>query len=128
MNFPDVPFDETLFESNVMMKNYWERQTENRSYFAQDERVEEEHIGQDIVELRELSMGSFAVPETESVAETAEIVQSSFGLTEKPSIVLPKANSQETNAIILVVVIAVIVVVAHLYSHRSYKRGKSPRV
>jgi hypothetical protein len=28
--FPDVPFDETMFDSNEMMKNYWNRATENR--------------------------------------------------------------------------------------------------
>ena len=29
--FPDVPFDETLFESNEMMRNYWDRATDTRS-------------------------------------------------------------------------------------------------
>lgn len=47
--FPDVPFDETMFDSNEMMKNYWNRATENRpaprfSDAKQDERREDDEL------------------------------------------------------------------------------------
>ena len=51
MNFPDVPFDETLFESNEMMRNYWDRATQKRSS-AFDSAEEED-------ELRDLTIASF---------------------------------------------------------------------
>ena len=51
MNFPEVPFDETLFESNEMMRNYWDRATEKRSSFV----AREDHD-----ELEELTYAGYA--------------------------------------------------------------------
>jgi hypothetical protein len=79
-NFDSMPFDESLFESNEMMKTYWERSTENRSvHFSQDVRNEERQLPDDIRELHELSMSSYESNSSEKErdeapkAETEEI-------------------------------------------------------
>ena len=56
MSFPDVPIDETLFEGNALMRDYWERSTENRSmHFVPDVRHEELALPDDVAELRAMS-------------------------------------------------------------------------
>lgn len=50
MSFPDVPYDETLFESNELMRNYWENATQKRSAVDTQETIDE---------LYDLSIASF---------------------------------------------------------------------
>jgi hypothetical protein len=59
MSFPEVPIDETLFEGNALMRQYWERSTENRSMnFVPDVRHEELALPDDLAEAaRHLELG-----------------------------------------------------------------------
>ena len=130
MNFPDVPFDESLFEANQMMKTYWERSTENRNVeFVPDARAEDE-LPTDLAELRVLSM--------ETLAEAFEPVV--VAVEERPveppvepiidAIVLPKqlfgglTNTQAAGVgiIVLLAIYIIIISINHYRSRTSHLR------
>jgi hypothetical protein len=74
MNFPDVPFDESLFESNSMMHAYWSRSTD-RQYNIPDARLEEFDDSQDL-RLRSADLlEATAAAEAAAAAEQAEAEQ-----------------------------------------------------
>jgi len=74
MNFPDVPFDESLFESNSMMHACWSRYTE-RQYNIPDARLEEFDDSQDL-RLRSADLlEATAAAEAAAAAEQAEAEQ-----------------------------------------------------
>lgn len=62
MSFPEVPIDESLFEGNALMRQYWERSTENRSMnFVPDVRHEDLALPDDIAELKSLTAQGLAM-------------------------------------------------------------------
>jgi hypothetical protein len=115
-----VPYDESLLDSNEFMKSYWERSTDNRNVaFVQDLRTEE--VIDDFSELRSMSAGAFydvdsdeaavAEPEVPLVAETPEapevpevpevpVVNNEIGPKKKePGTMKPKALELSTSAV-----------------------------
>lgn len=102
MNFPEVPIDESLFEGNALMRDYWERSTQNRSVnFVHDVRLEEQELPDDLAELHRLSDEAYEmakpvapgpamkfVETVEATAPTKAIAE----LDEDP-VVLPKSNA-----------------------------------
>jgi hypothetical protein len=118
MNFPDVPFDESLFEAIDMMKSYWERSTENRSdNFVRDVRTEEHDLPEELRQLRQLTLDSF----TERVMPELEVV----GVPEKASVdALVTEKSVNGYTVVLWIILAAIVVFVvvsqmHHYRYRS---------
>jgi hypothetical protein len=62
MSFPEVPIDESLFEGNALMRQYWERSTENRSMnFVPDARHEDLGLPDDLAELKSLTAEGLAM-------------------------------------------------------------------
>lgn len=60
MHFPNVPIDERLFESNELLREYWERSTDNRGvHFEADARFDKDPLLDDVQELRDLSVSAF---------------------------------------------------------------------
>jgi len=128
MNFPEVPFDETLFEANDMMKSYWERSTENREEnFVRDVRTEEQDLPVELRELRQMTLDAFG---DKAVADSPgdNVVGDVIGHTEAPSVdALVTAKSTNGSTILLWAVVigaAVFVVVSQmhhrgLFSHSS---------
>jgi len=90
MNFPDVPFDEKLFESNELLRSYWDRATESKVYEIPEGFLEAE-------DLRDMTHETFSneeekIKEEESkeFVDESEIVDSNFG-PEKSELVFEKA-------------------------------------
>jgi hypothetical protein len=82
-DFVDMPFDETLFESNELMRTYWERSTENRSFEASDSNVEEREqmVPYEFEELRELTKKSF-----EATMAQKQVVEQVIDVPSEPSV------------------------------------------
>jgi hypothetical protein len=69
--FPDVPFDESLFEANELMREYWNRSTENRSVsMVKDSNVEEPFMPMELLELHEVSKKLYENSIANEVAKT----------------------------------------------------------
>lgn len=98
--FPEVPIDENLFESNEVMKDYWNRSTSSRPFEAQDEAPED-----DLIELRKLTDMHYQQG-TESITSESK---------EAPvidAIVVPKATSStDRTTLLLLVILAALVVI-----------------
>jgi hypothetical protein len=119
MEFPNVPFDENLFESNQMMKDYWNRSTSGRQIeYAHDVVHEETNLPEDgeaavYQELRQLSEQSYR-PEGghDYVSRPSEPLPDVF-MSAEGAIVRPKAReaSGPNSFIVAGVAVAVLVVV-----------------
>jgi len=69
--FPDVPFDESLFEANELMREYWNRSTENRvTSMAKDSNVVEPFMATELLELHEVSKHLFESSQEQQTGET----------------------------------------------------------
>lgn len=103
----DVPYDESLMDSNDFMKTYWERSTENRNVaFVQDLRTDE-RTSDDFSELRSMSMGAFGGLEADeqidelndkvpgapeaAPAKDPSVLDTTFGSEDVPGLVEPKS-------------------------------------
>jgi hypothetical protein len=129
MNFPDVPFDETLFEANDMMKSYWERSTENRTEnFVRDVRTEEQDLPEELRELRQLTLDSFG---ENQVAEKPEDLGEVVGQPEAATvdaIVRPKSVNGSTVVLWLIVGgAAVFLVVSYMHHRGLFSRSSTRR-
>jgi hypothetical protein len=123
-SFPEMPFDESIFDSNDLMREYWERTTENRTQaFVQDIRIEETPYTDDLAELHRLSIKSFpkeTMSEVEQVPtfvqhESNEVVHQVVQETQfegpETAVVVPlivQTNSGLSGGAILAVIILVI--------------------
>lgn len=131
MNFPNVPIDESLFESNEMMRAYWERSTENRNvHFVADLRYEED-TPDDFAELRALSMETFTASTVVQESPEALVVNNTVGLVEEvpaDAVVVPKSDEVVSGRAITggqtaAIVVVAVVVVAYLYiSYNASRR------
>jgi len=120
--FPNVPFDESLFEANDLMLEYWQRSTEDRTHaYVPDVRAEEEYFAKDILELRERSIRSYEpkevisqTSETERVREVPvklHVVSAPTHQNTEQAIVKPLTQSESTmsgGAAIAVIIITLI--------------------
>lgn len=131
MSFPDVPFDEKLFERNAMMRAYWERATDDRPRdFATEglvvEDVEDRRYD-DLQELRDLSASSWSdatdeVPQAPQDFEAyeAEIVGNDEAAKEPvDAVVKPKSRDVSSTNWTALVITIVLVVIAFLYFYRA---------
>lgn len=111
MNFPDVPIDEKLFESNEMMREYWDRSTQNRGvHFVPDVRAEE-----DFEELRSLT--------AEAYDSIEEIVEAPMRAETMDAVVTPKATSVSDSTVFWVLIGLIAAFVAYaIYKRQDTKR------
>ena len=131
MEFPNVPFDENLFESNQMMKDYWSRTTAERSIdYVRDVIHEETALPEDgeaamYQELRELSEQNYQPADTyvsQPSAPLADVFLSSEGAVVRPK---SRAASATNSAIVAGVAVAILVLIL-FFSVRQ--KGEGPRV
>ena len=114
MNFPDVPVDEKLFESNEMMREYWDRSTQNRGvHFVPDVRAEDDEFD----ELRSATADNF-VPNSD-VAEV--VVAAPLRAATMDAVVTPKST---TDNVIFWVLLGL---VAAFIAYSIYKRHDTRR-
>lgn len=59
MSFPELPFDESLFEANELMRTYWERSTQDRDDHEYEGLKEERMLPEDFADLRAASKEAF---------------------------------------------------------------------
>lgn len=128
MNFPDVPFDESLFEANDMMKSYWERSTENRSdNFVRDVRTEEHDLPEELRELRQMTLDSF----TERPSTEEPVVVGVPAKASMDALVTEKSVNGYTVVLWLVLAALIVFVVVsqmhHHYRSRSSSHSSSHR-
>lgn len=135
-----MPFDETLFESNQMMRDYWNRSTEERTTdYVNDVITEEATLPEDIHELRQLSEQAYK-PEAVRSARPTEPLSQAFGpaavafSSDVGAIVEPKSTraASSTNSwIVAGVAVAVLLVLIFFNSGSSkvapFSRSRSPR-
>lgn len=72
MNFPEMPFDESMFESNELMRTYWERSTQERDSMDSESLRVEQYMPEDLAELSSLSSATY---DALVVGATKRIVQ-----------------------------------------------------
>jgi hypothetical protein len=92
-NFPEMPFDESIFDSNDLMREYWERTTESRVQgFASDIRMEETHLTDDLAELHRLTVKSFPKEEVDTfdVRPVEHVVQEEIHVVEPTTFQAPE--------------------------------------
>ena len=104
MSFPEIPFNETLFD-NELMQEYWNRSTENRSnQFGNESMHEEREMPSELQELQRMSEDSvvaqgiampFSVPNKKA---NAKVLAKSF----------TTPTSGELIVVILVIFLAII--------------------
>lgn len=111
MNFPDVPFDESLFDANDMMKSYWERSTENRHMETSDDVREEKTVHEELQnELYALSLDSYKEPKIpEPEAELGTVINETVGVpaVSVDAIVTEKSTSGSVMVYIVLGLVAV---------------------
>jgi hypothetical protein len=119
MNFPDVPFDESLFDANDMMKSYWERSTDNRhNEHVSDVPREEKTVHEELQnELYALSMESFNSKSSQAQGKTAaaeaEEALVVVGLPKKVAVdalVTEKSTAGTVTVLALVTVVAIFLI------------------
>jgi len=116
MNFPDVPFDESLFDANDMMKSYWERSTDNRhnehvSDVPREEKTVHEELQNELYALSMESFNSKAHGKT-TAAEAAEALVV-VGLPKKVAVdalVTEKSTAGTVTVLALVTVVAIFLI------------------
>lgn len=141
-----MPFDENLFESNQMMKDYWNRSTSERAIdYARDVVHEETALPEDgeaavYQELRQLSEQSYRPQSAGFVARPSVPLADSFAATDSfglGAVVQPKSRAASgTNGLIVagVAVAALLVVLffggafnPNSEARQATARGGSPR-
>jgi hypothetical protein len=116
MNFPDVPIDEKLFESNEMMREYWDRSTQNRGvHFVPEVRAED---NDEFAELRSATAMEF------EANDDVVVVQAPLTAKSTDAIVKPKAAASTVDAWIfwLLLSAVLIVIVYALYKRHDTRR------
>lgn len=102
MHFPNVPIDERLFESNELLREYWERSTDNRGvHFAADARFDNDPVLDDVQELRDLSMAGF---EQSPVFYTRDALVLPKSEEEPESLVVSSAPMSINNVVVFTII------------------------
>jgi len=120
MNFPDVPIDENLLESNEMMMTYWNRSTDGRSFSFVNDSAEAKN--DDVQELMDLSRSAvtenLAVPVKDDVPDVV-VPNIERRKASKDALVEPKSLSVSTSQWIAIAIIAALLVLA-VMTHKKY--------
>ena len=124
----DVPFDERLFESNALLKQYWENSVNGRSSVmsshAQRRAEEDDHKFQTLElynNLLNLTANQEAVAEEpEAPKPTEDVVTETFIETPEPAgpIMKPKASSYGLSVLSLVLLIVIAVLAGSVIYYR----------
>jgi len=117
MSFPEISFNESMFDNNLMQE-YWNRSTEDRTYYEPDNQVEERQLPDDLSELSQLSMEKFRAHWDRShdkVNESANPVAAQFDFAtqqteERGALVKPKSLSKPSKWQTVWILVSVIVV------------------
>lgn len=125
--FPDVPFDESLFEANELMREYWQRSTENRAISSvPDTTVEETLLVSELLQLQEMSKNTFErqlqkeevqqvvnMPEPEVQNEEIHVVNVPLEIPSHEAIVKTLTVNQNSGlsagAVVAIIIITIIV-------------------
>jgi hypothetical protein len=133
----DVPYDESLMDSNDFMKTYWERSTENRNVaFVQDLRTDE-RVSDDFSELRSMSMGAFGSLEAEDEADDrikdslvaevpakdSSVIDNTFGSDDMPGLVEPKSVTI-TGSTVAIWLLAALLVLLGVLLYMTYRTSR----
>lgn len=128
MNFPDVPFDESLFEANQMMKTYWERSTENRNVEFNAPRADsEDELPTDLAELRALSMEALAESmqaeaveaPVEAIVEVPVAVKAVIDAPVLPKQLFGGITNTQAVGIGIILILAIIIIIFSINHYRS---------
>jgi hypothetical protein len=84
MSFPDVPVDEKLFDSNELLRSYWDRATDTRQYEMPEGFLESE-------DLRNMTDETFSMEEIQK--EDVKVVHAKTK-EEKSDLVFEKAADE----------------------------------
>lgn len=129
-----MPFDENLFESNQMMKDYWSRTTAERSIeYARDVVHEETALPEDgeaavYQELRQLSEQSYRPASSGYVSRPSAPLADVF-MSAEGAIVRPKArDASGTNSAIVAGVAVAILALILFFSMRQKGGPEGARV